>query len=92
MVHSELCCTINLERQHKLPAQFLHSQKLAIYLSLNQQFPQINSPVQDEDLQGWLRKANNDGKIVINNQSKRPFKASRGKGITIVRTDNLVRA
>src|SRR5580658_7354695 len=31
-----------------MPAQFLHSQKQAIYLTKNQQFPKINSPRQDE--------------------------------------------
>ena len=33
---------------HKTSAQFLHSQKQAIYLSINQWFLRIYSPAQDE--------------------------------------------
>jgi hypothetical protein len=37
-----------------LPAQFLHSPKHAIYLSINQRFPKINSPAQDDRVCGVM--------------------------------------
>jgi hypothetical protein len=39
-----------LKRRHKIHAQFLHSQKHAIYLSINQRFLKIHSSAQNDDL------------------------------------------
>jgi hypothetical protein len=36
----------------KSPAQFLHSQKHAVYLSINQRFLKIHSPAQDDSVGG----------------------------------------
>ncbi len=42
------------ERRYSLPAQFLHSQKKAYYLQLNQFDKKIQSPAQDDTL--WVAK------------------------------------
>lgn len=83
--------TANLKRAEKAVTAKLNGNSSVQFDDLWAEWMQF-ACVQDEDLQLWLRKASKEGKIIINNQSTRAFKASRGKGITITPNNTLISA
>lgn len=72
----------NLKRAEKAVTIKLQHNTVVLFDELWAEWMQF-ACVQDDDLQGWLRKASQEGRLTINNQTARSTKIGRGKGVTI---------